>query len=63
MLVNGESKEQSIEISIPQATKLIEIHKRNLYLAKHNLTMASEFDGLFPAFACHRHDAQRTHIT
>ena len=48
MLVNGESKEQSIAMSISQAANLMGIHKRNLYLAKHRLTMASESDGLFP---------------
>ena len=63
MLVNGESNEQSTDMSIPQAAKLMGIHKRNLYLAKHHLTVASESDGLFPASACHRHDARRTHIT
>lgn len=60
MLVNGES---STDMSIPQAAKLMGIHKRNLYLAKHHLTVASESDCLFPASACHRHDARRTHIT
>ena len=63
MLVNGESKEQSTDMSILQASKLMGIHKRNLYLAKQHLTMASESNGLFPASACHRHDARRTHIT
>lgn len=63
MLVNGESKEQNTDMSIPQAAKLMGIHKRNLYSAKHHLTVASESDGSFPAFACHRDDARRTHIT
>ena len=39
------------------------IHKRYLYSAKHHLTVASESDGSFPAFAFHRDDARRTHIT
>lgn len=63
MLVNGESKEQNTDMSIPQAAKLMGIHKRNLYSAKHHLTVASESDGSFPASACHRDDARRTHIT
>ena len=37
MLVNGESKEQSTDMSIPQAAKLMGIHKRNFYLAKRQL--------------------------
>ncbi|MCO5570778.1 hypothetical protein L7F22_024506 [Adiantum nelumboides] len=61
MLVNGGSKEQNTDMSIPQAAKLIGIHKRNLYSAKHHLIVSS--DGLFPASACHRDDARRTHIT
>ena len=45
MLVNGESKEQSTDMSIPQAAKLMGIHKRNLYSTKHHLTVASESNG------------------
>ncbi|MCO5553393.1 hypothetical protein L7F22_006914 [Adiantum nelumboides] len=63
MLVNGGSKEQNIDMSIRQVAKLMEIHKRNLYSAKHNLVVSSEFDGSFRASACHRDDARRTHIT
>ena len=63
MLVNGESKEQNTDMSIPQAAKLMGIHKRNLYSAKHHLIVSSESDGSFPAYACHRDDARRTHIT
>ncbi|MCO5603623.1 hypothetical protein L7F22_057774 [Adiantum nelumboides] len=62
MLVNGGSKEQNTDMSIPQAAKLMGIHKRNLYSAKHHLIVSSESDGSFPASACHRDDAWRTHI-
>ncbi|MCO5564527.1 hypothetical protein L7F22_018188 [Adiantum nelumboides] len=63
MLVNGGSKEQTTHMSILQAAKLMGIHKKNLYSAKHHLVVSSESDGLFLASACHRDDAQRTHIT
>ncbi|MCO5608574.1 hypothetical protein L7F22_062785 [Adiantum nelumboides] len=63
MLVNGGSKEQNTDMSIPQAAKLMGIHKRNLYSAKHHLIVSSESDGSFLASACHRDDAWRTHIT
>ncbi|MCO5594162.1 hypothetical protein L7F22_048185 [Adiantum nelumboides] len=63
MLVNGGSKGQNIDMSIPQAAKLMGIHKRKLYLAKHHLIVSSESDDFFPASACHRYDARRTHIT
>ncbi|MCO5572197.1 hypothetical protein L7F22_025948 [Adiantum nelumboides] len=63
MLVNGGSKEQNTDMSISQTAKLMGIHKRNLYSAKHHLIVSSESNGLFLASACHRDDAQRTHIT
>ncbi|MCO5577862.1 hypothetical protein L7F22_031697 [Adiantum nelumboides] len=63
MLVNGGSKEKNTDMSIPQAAKLMGIHKKNLYSTKHHLIVSSEYDGLFLASACHRDDAQRTHIT
>ncbi|KAI5070874.1 hypothetical protein GOP47_0015217 [Adiantum capillus-veneris] len=52
MLVNGGSKEQNTNTSIPQAAKIMGIHKRNLYSAKHHLIVSSESDGSFPASAC-----------
>ncbi|MCO5562358.1 hypothetical protein L7F22_015984 [Adiantum nelumboides] len=63
ILVNGGSKEQNANMSILQVAKLMKIHKRNLYSAKHHLIVSIESDGFFLASACHRDDARRTHIT
>ncbi|MCO5597903.1 hypothetical protein L7F22_051988 [Adiantum nelumboides] len=63
MLANGGSKEQNTDMSILQAAKLMDIHKRNLYSAKHHLIVSSESDGSYPASVCHRDDPRRTCIT